>query len=160
MVDRVTGGGGGSALPAPTGVGTPGATSSSMVIGWTAVAGASGYNVYRGGSKVNASPVTGTSYTDTGLAPSTSYSWTVTGLTAANAEGAMSAAATGTTTGGSGGGTCFTASNYAHTVAGRAYALWGLTYAYGSGQSMGLWNIYVTTTLKQTGPNYYVIGSC
>ncbi len=160
MVDRVTGGGGGSALPAPTGVGTSGATSSSMVIGWTAVAGASGYNVYRGGSKVNASPVTGTSYTDTGLAPSTSYSWTVTGLTAANAEGAMSAAATGTTTGGSGGGTCFTASNYAHTVAGRAYALWGLTYAYGSGQSMGLWNIYVTTTLKQTGPNYYVIGSC
>ena len=72
-----------------------------------------------------------------------------------------SSAATGTTLAGSGGGgTCYTASNYAHTVAGRAYALWGLTYAYGSAQAMGLWNIYVTTTLKQTGPNYYVIGTC
>jgi len=25
---------------------------------------------------------------------------------------------------------------------------------------MGLWNTFVTTTLKQTGSNYYVIGSC
>jgi len=161
MVDRVTGSGGGSSLPAPTGVGTSGATSSSMVVGWAGVSGASGYNVYRGGNKVNAAPVAGTNYTDTGLAPSTTYSWTVAALDAGNAQGAMSAAATGTTLAGSGGGgTCYTASNYAHTVAGRAYALWGLTYAYGSGQSMGLWNVYVTTTLKQTGPNYYVIGTC
>jgi hypothetical protein len=129
-----------------------------MVIGWAGVTGASGYNVYR--SKVNAAPVAGTNYTDTGLAASTTYSWTVAALDASNAQGAMSTADTGTTTAGSGGGTCFTASNYSHTVAGRAYALWGLTYAYGSGQSMGLWNIYVTTTLKQTGPNYYVIGTC
>ncbi|CAN7396956.1 extracellular catalytic domain type 2 short-chain-length polyhydroxyalkanoate depolymerase [Variovorax paradoxus] len=161
MVDRVTGSGGGASLPAPTGVGTSGATSSSMVVGWAGVSGASGYNVYRGGSKVNAAPVAGTNYTDTGLAPSITYSWTVAALDAGNAQGAMSAAATGTTLAGSGGGgTCYTASNYAHTVAGRAYALWGLTYAYGSGQSMGLWNVYVTTTLKQTGPNYYVIGTC
>lgn len=56
--------------------------------------------------------------------------------------------------------TCFTASNYDHTVAGRAYAWWGATYANGSNQYMGLWNIYTTTTLKQTGSNYYVVGSC
>ena len=56
--------------------------------------------------------------------------------------------------------TCFTASNYAHTTAGRAYALWGLTYANGSNDGMGFWNIYVTTTLKQTAPNYYVVGTC
>ena len=161
MIDRVTGSAGGGGLPAPAGVGTSGATSSSMVIGWAGVTGASGYNVYRGGSKVNAAPVAATSYTDTGLAASTTYSWTVAALDASNVEGAMSTAATGATTAGSGGGgTCYTASNYSHTVAGRAYALWGLTYAYGSGQSMGLWNIYVTTTLKQTGPNYYVIGTC
>ncbi|RIX85060.1 extracellular catalytic domain type 2 short-chain-length polyhydroxyalkanoate depolymerase [Acidovorax cavernicola] len=164
MMSRLTsgGGGGGSTLPAPTGVGTSGATASSMVIGWAGVTGATGYNVYRGGSKVNASAVTGTSYTDTGLAASTSYSWTVAALDASSAEGAMSSAATGTTTAGGGGtgGTCFTASNYTHTMAGRAYALYGLTYAYGSGQSMGLWNIYVTTTLKQTGTNYYVVGTC
>ncbi|MDH6594157.1 poly(3-hydroxybutyrate) depolymerase [Variovorax sp. TBS-050B] len=160
MIDRLTGSSGGSGLPAPTGVGTSGATSTSMVIGWAGVSGASGYNVYRGGSKVNASPVAATSFTDTGLAPSTSYSWTVAALDANNVQGAMSAAATGTTTGGSGGGTCYTTSNYTHTIAGRAYALYGFTYAYGSGQAMGLWNIYVTTTLKETAPGYYVIGSC
>jgi hypothetical protein len=65
MVDRVaTGsgsGGGGGALPAPTGVATSGATDTSMVISWSTVSGAAGYNVYRAGAKVNASLVAGTS---------------------------------------------------------------------------------------------------
>ena len=78
------------------------------------------------------------------------------------AEGTASAAVNGTTTGTPPPPptTCYTASNYAHTMAGRAYALYGYTYAYGSNQSMGLWNIYATTTLKMTGTNYYVIGTC
>ena len=164
MVDRVSsgtgsgGGGGGGALPAPTGVATSGATNTSMVISWGAVSGASGYNVYRGGAKVNASAVTGTSYTDTGLAAATTYSWTVTSLNASGVESAQSTAASGTTTGTQ--ATCFTASNYAHTTAGRAYQSGGYTYANGSNQNMGLWNTFVTTTLKQTGTNYYVIGTC
>jgi hypothetical protein len=74
------------------------------------------------------------------------------------AQGAMSAQASGTTTGTS--ASCFTASNYEHTMAGRAYALYGYTYANGSNQSMGLWNIYVNTTLKQTRANDYVVGTC
>ena len=48
----------------------------------------------------------------------------------------------------------------AHTTAGRAHQSLGTTYANGSNQNMGLWNIFVTTTLKQTGPNFYVIGTC
>ena len=36
----------------------------------------------------------------------------------------------------------------------------GLTFANGSAQAMGLWNIFITTTLKMTGANYYVVGSC
>lgn len=168
MVDRVAsgtgsgggggGGGGGTPLPAPTGVGTSGATASSMVISWGAVSGASGYNVYRAGSKVNTALVSATSYTDSGLASATTYSWTVAAVDSAGAEGTMSSAATGTTTGTA--VTCFTASNYAHTTAGRAYQQGGYAYANGSGQNMGLWNTFVTTTLKQTGPNYYVIGTC
>lgn len=159
MVDHVSSGsGGGGILPAPAGVGTSGATSSSMVIAWGAVTGATGYRVFRNGTLVTASPVAGTSHTDSGLAPATTYSWTVAAVDAAGAQGTMSAPASGTTTGSA--ATCFTASNYAHTLAGRAYALWGWTYANGSGQAMGLWNIFVTTTLKQTGPNHYVIGSC
>ena len=163
MVDRVasgtgSGGGGGTPPAAPTGLGTSGATSSSMALAWSAVSGATGYNVYRGGAKVNASAVGATSYTDTGLAPSTTYSWTVTALNASG-ESAQSAAATGTTTAGTT-STCYTSSNYAHTQAGRAHQSGGYTYANGSNQNMGLWNLFVTTTLKQTGTNYYVIGTC
>ena len=52
------------------------------------------------------------------------------------------------------------ASNYAHVTAGRAHQSGGYVYANGSNQAMGLWNIYTTTTLKQTGPNHYVVGTC
>ncbi|MCW3814232.1 PHB depolymerase family esterase [Micromonospora sp. DR5-3] len=53
---------------------------------------------------------------------------------------------------------CVTASNYAHVSAGRAYQSGGYAYALGSNQRMGLYNTFYTTTLKQTGPNYWVIG--
>lgn len=163
MVDRLasgtgSGGGGGSALPPPTGVATSGAAASSMVISWNAVGGATGYNVYRNGGKANATAIGGTTYTDAGLAAGTTYSWTVTSLDSANAESAPSSAASGTTTGSA--AVCFTASNYAHTTAGRAHQSMGYALANGSNQNMGLWNIFVTTTLKQTGPNHYVIGTC
>jgi poly(3-hydroxybutyrate) depolymerase/chitodextrinase len=170
MVDRIAsgagsggggGGGGSNPLPAPTGIGTSGATASSMVIAWGSVSGASGYNVYRGGSQVNASLVSGTSYTDSGLAAATTYSWTVAAVDASGVVGAQSSAATGTTTGSAPPpATCFTSSNYAHTTAGRATQSGGYAYAKGSNQNMGLWNTFVTTTLKQTSPGYYVIGTC
>jgi hypothetical protein len=133
-----------------------------MTIAWNAVTGAASYNVYRNGNKVNALPVTALNFTDAGLAAATTYSWTVKAADANGAEGSASATVSGTTTGTPPppSATCYTASNYAHTMAGRAYALYGLTYAYGSNQSMGLWNIYSTTTLKMTGNNYYVIGTC
>ena len=104
------------------------------------------------------SPAAGSSHVDTGLAAGTTYSWTVAAVDAEGQAGAMSAPASGTTTGSA--ATCFTASNYAHTVAGRAYAWYGLTYAVGSNQYMGLWNIYTSTTLKQSGANHYVVGTC
>ncbi len=59
-------------------------------------------------------------------------------------------------------GPCFTASNYAHTVAGRAYQSAGRVYANGSHQAMGLWTTATTHTLRQTGDNHYVLadGRC
>ena len=162
MVDQVSAGGTtpppAAALPAPTGVATSNAAASSMTISWTGVTGAASYNVYRNASKTNALPVTATSFGDTGLAAATQYSWTVKAVDGNSAESAASAAATGTTTGTA--PTCYTASNYAHTTAGRAYVFGGYTYANGSAQYMGLWNIYTTTTLKPTGTNYYVISTC
>lgn len=165
MVDQVSSGTGGgtpppAALPAPGGVNTSNATANSMKISWNAVTGASSYNVYRNANKTNALPVTATNFTDSGLAASTTYSWTVRAVDANGGEGAVSSAASGTTLAGSGGGTCTTASNYAHTTAGRAYVKYGVTYANGSKQNMGLWNVYTIKTLKKTGDNYYVIGTC
>jgi poly(3-hydroxybutyrate) depolymerase len=162
MVDHVSsgsgGGGGGGGLAAPSGVGTSNPTNTTMTIAWSGVSGAAGYRVFRGGTQVNGGLVGGTSYTDTGLAPGTTYSWTVAAVDANGAQGAMSAPASGTTTGYT--ATCTTASNYAHVSAGRATQSGGYAYAKGSNQNMGLWNVFIVTTLKQTAPGYYVIGTC
>ncbi|MEV6807217.1 glycoside hydrolase family 18 protein [Streptomyces sp. NPDC051132] len=101
------GGGSGGGNPAPTvpaapaGLSIAGTTSSSVSLSWSAVSGATGYNVYRDGSKVTA--VTGTSATVSGLTASTAYSFQVTATNAAG-ESAKSATVTGTTTSGTGGG--------------------------------------------------------
>ncbi|MET7289993.1 glycosyl hydrolase family 18 protein [Streptomyces sp. NPDC005573] len=102
------GGGGGDTPPtvpaAPTGLAVAGTTSSSASLTWNTVSGATGYNVYRDGSKVTA--VTGTSATVAGLSASTSYSFQVTATNSAG-ESPKSAAVTAKTTasGGGGGGT-------------------------------------------------------
>ncbi|MGX1367755.1 chitinase [Streptomyces canus] len=101
--------GGGGGDPAPTVPGTPGGltvsgtSSSSVSLAWNAVSGATGYQVYRDGTKVTA--VTGTSATVTGLAASTSYGFQVTAVNSAG-ESAKSGAVTATTSAstGTGGG--------------------------------------------------------
>jgi poly(3-hydroxybutyrate) depolymerase len=163
MVDQVssgTGSGGGGTLAAPTSVTASNATESTMTIAWDAVSGAAGYHVYRNGTQVDTSLITAISYVDTGLSSATSYAWSVAAVDSSGAVGSLSAAVTASTTGTASADVCTTASNYAHTVAGRAYQIGGYTFANGSNQAMGLWNIFITTTLKQTGTNYYVIGSC
>lgn len=145
-------------LTTPTGLNVSGTTASSVSLAWSAASGASGYHVYRNGGKVTASPVSATTYTDTGLAASTSYSYTVTSYAAGN-ESAPSSAVTGTTLSGF---TCSatTASNYAHVTAGRAVNSGGYALAKGSNQNMGLNNTFYTTTLAQTSAGYYIIGNC
>ncbi|MEW2048291.1 glycoside hydrolase family 18 protein [Streptomyces sp. NPDC005476] len=101
------GGGGGDPAPtvpgAPGGLTVSGTTSSSVSLSWNAVSGATGYSVYRGGTKVTA--VTGTSATVTGLAASTAYSFQVTAANAAGESVKSTAVTATTTTGGTGGGT-------------------------------------------------------
>jgi chitodextrinase len=73
-----------TAPSAPTRLASPSQTTTSVALSWTASTdnvGVTGYDVLRGGAKVGS--VAGTSYTDTGLTASTSYTYTVTAHDAA-----------------------------------------------------------------------------
>jgi len=147
------------ALQPPAGLAVTNSTASSITLGWNAANGATGYNVYRNGSKVNATALAATGYTDSGLPASTSYGYQVSAVGNGGVESARSATVTGST----GSGfvcTTTTASNYSHVQAGRAHDSGGYALANGSNQNMGLNNTFYTSTLAQTSAGYYIIGSC
>lgn len=145
-------------LPAPTGLAAGSTTATTVPLTWSSVSGATGYNVYQNGSKITASPVTTVSYTASGLTAQTTYSYTVSSV-GSSGESAQSTAVSATT---KSAWTCSatTASNYAHVQAARAHDSGGVAYANGSNASMGLDNLFYTTTLAQTSSGYYVIGNC
>jgi poly(hydroxyalkanoate) depolymerase family esterase len=149
---------GGPGAPAtPDNLAVTGTTDSSVSLSWNAASGAVGYHVYRNGTRVTSAAVGATGYTDAGLTAATSYSYAVSAVNSAGTQSARSATVSAAT----GGGTtpvCVTATNYAHVQAGRAYQSGGYAYANGSGQRMGLYNTFYSSALKQTGPNYWVIG--
>ena len=250
MVDRIVSGH--PPLPAPADLQATVIGDTSISLSWSPVASATGFNVYRDGAKAASSPVSATSFTDTGLSPGSTYRYTVTAIDSAGAEGAASNRLDVTTTGtpvvlaptdlkidsvsdssvalswkgpegiagfdvfrgaGSGGPyskanaslvtdasfmdmgltasttyfyvvksvdnagarsapsseisaqtqaapACFTATNFDHVIAGRAHDTFFVAAANGSNEIMGLDNVFIVTTLKQTGPDFYVIASC
>jgi hypothetical protein len=97
-----SGGGGGGTVPGAPGGLTGTSTSSSVSLSWSAVSGATSYNIYRNGTKVG-SP-SGTSYTDTGLTASTAYNYQVSASNSVG-EGAKSGTLSVTTKASGGGGT-------------------------------------------------------
>lgn len=151
------GSGTGQAGTAPTGLVVSGTTINSISLSWNAVTNANSYNIYRNGTKVGSSTSTG--YTDSGLIAGSTYSYTVTAIDTTTGESQQSAAISATTKS-SFSCTATTASNYAHVQAGRAHDVGGYAYANGSSQSMGLNNLFYTSTLAETAAGYYVIGSC
>ena len=90
---------------------------------------------------------------DGGSSTTTTTAAGTTTTTAAGTTTTTTATTTTTTTAGA----CFKSSNYTHVTAGRAYHSLGYAKAKGSNQSMGLYNTFTTTKLRQTGTNYYVI---
>jgi chitodextrinase len=139
--------------PAPAGLTVTGTADTSVSLSWTAVTGATAYRVYRDGSLAG-SP-SGTTFVDSGLSPATGYGYAVAAVDGSGTEGARSATVTATTTGAA--PECVRASNWAHVQAGRAHDVRGYTYANGSGQAMGLTNVFVTHTLRRTGPDAWVL---
>ncbi|CAM5353386.1 chitinase [Streptomyces tanashiensis] len=87
------------AAPAGLTAGSP--TSTSVPLTWTAVSGATSYNVYQGSTRVQT--VTAPSATVSGLTASTPYTFQVTAVNSAG-ESPKSPAVTATTTSGGGGG--------------------------------------------------------
>ncbi|MGP8298935.1 chitinase [Streptomyces inhibens] len=85
---------------APGGLTAGSVTSSSVALSWNPVSGATGYTVYRDGTKDRT--VSGTSATPTGLTPSTTYRFQVSATNAAG-ESARSAEITATTSPSGGG---------------------------------------------------------
>ena len=95
------GGGGGTAPAAPTGLTVTSTTASSVSLSWTAPSGTvTGYYVFENGTQVG--DVTATSDTVTGLAASTSYTFTVAAYNAAGSS--VQSAGVSATTSASGGG--------------------------------------------------------
>jgi chitodextrinase len=95
-----------SAPSVPAGLTVTGTTSSSVSLKWTASTdnvGVSGYRVYRNGAQV--ASLAGTTFQDTGLSASTTYSYSVAAYDAAGNVSAASALVSGTTTGTTGGTT-------------------------------------------------------
>lgn len=134
-------------------------SASSIALSWTAASGAAGYNIFRNGTKVTPTPVTGTTFTDTGLAANTSYNFQAASVNSAGTQSALSGAITGTTTSGFV-CTATTSSNYAHVQNGRAHDSGGYALANGSNENMGLNNTFYSKTLAQTSAGFYIIGNC
>ena len=86
---------------APAGLHVTGEDNGQVALAWNSVAGAAAYNVYRspvsggGWVKANATPVSGTSFTDSGLRNATNYYFTVRALDSAGNESGPSNEASG-----------------------------------------------------------------
>jgi endo-1,4-beta-xylanase len=128
---------------APTNLNSPSHTSSSVSLSWTASTdnvGVTGYQVFRGGTQVGTP--TSTSYTDTGLAASTLYTYTVKARDAAgNVSAASNSVSVTTSSGGisstawynvvnQNSGLCVDAYNW-QTTDGTAVQQWGCGAAQG-----------------------------
>jgi glucosylceramidase len=95
----------GGSLSAPSNLAASNTTSTATTLNWGASTGGSGtvtYAIDRNGTQVDTT--TGTSYTDTGLSPSTTYSYTVTATDTAGDTSPASSAVSVTTLASGGGG--------------------------------------------------------
>jgi glycosyl hydrolase family 12/cellulose binding protein with CBM2 domain/fibronectin type III domain protein len=169
----------GAVPPAPSGVmGTP-ASSSVINVSWTADTAPancsiSSYNVYRStmsgfapsSSTLVGSNITGTSFSDTGLTPSTTYFYLVQAVDAAGASAASAQASAMTSAPANNGGKChvtYTISPQNTSAFGAAITIentsstpltsWTLTWTFANGQRIAsLWN----GTATQSGANVSV----
>jgi len=150
------------AVPPPTGLLVGEVTSDSVSLSWSAPQTVPGFDIFRGTStggpyaKVNASLVTQPRFTDIKLAADTTYFYVV----RSDNDSVLSAASNEVSAKTSPAAVCFTATNFDHVQAGRAHDQFFLALANGSNDVMGLDNIFIVTTLKETAPGFFNVAPC
>jgi fibronectin type 3 domain-containing protein len=97
MIDRITSGF--NPIDAPANLQVTDTTDNSASLSWKQVSGASGYNVYRNGEKVNNGIVTVITFTANNLNSGSTYTFTVKAVSSAGSESAPSNSVTAKTTG-------------------------------------------------------------
>ncbi len=140
------------------------ASDDSVALAWTSGHEGPGYHVYRATDpkgpfvRVTAEALSGKSYADTGLSPRTRYVYEVRPATNAG-EGTASNRTSIDTRAPAPPCDPYFSNNVTHVVKGRATAIWGLTFAKGSWDFMGLWNLFSETALYRDGDGFQV-GVC
>ncbi|MEU1366604.1 cellulase family glycosylhydrolase [Streptomyces sp. NPDC005803] len=156
------GGGGDTEAPgAPAGLTVTGVTSGSVSLSWTAATddtGVTGYDIYRGSTKVGSA--SGTTYTDSGLTAGTAYTYTVRARDGAGNVSASSAPAQATTSGSGGSAGCtatytvsgdwgngFGADVTVTNTSAAAATSWRVTWTWAGSQKVtNMWNATYTQT--------------
>ncbi|CAN5460199.1 hypothetical protein BH11PSE11_BH11PSE11_03590 [soil metagenome] len=123
----------------PTGLAAGAVTTTTIALSWNAVSGATGYNVYRNGSKLSPSAA-GNSFTDSALTPNTTYTYAVTTIN--GGESAASASITAKTAPQPSYSQTITATVVTHYSAGRLtlnqYLTLGAKYGYTASMTLYL----------------------
>ena len=141
------------------------ATDTSVSLVWSPVPQTSGYHLYRTADKtgqlqrLNDNPLNGNSYVDLGLSPATAYSYRLGFMTDTGEEIRVSGTPTITTRSSSASCDPYFNDNITHVSKGRAYVWFGLTFARGSWDYMGLWSPFTQTSLFRDGDGFQV-GIC
>ena len=140
------------------------ASDTSVSLAWNPGRHTSGYYLYRASDnagpfeRVNDNPVKGSSYVDRGLSPATAYSYR---LEFIPGTGEVMASSTTAITTRSPPPDCdpYYNDNVTHVNKDRAFVWFGLTFARGSWDYMGLWNLLTETALFRDGDGFQV-GVC
>ena len=140
------------------------ASAESVALAWTRGGEGSAFNIYRANdpsgpfTRLTDEPLRAASYADTGLRSETRYAYQVRSVTDAG-EGAASNTVTKVTRAPAPVCDPYFNDNVTHVNRGRARNIWGLTFAEGSWDFMGLWTLLSETALYRDEEGFQV-GVC
>jgi hypothetical protein len=171
MLDRLAQtfvpGGSSDTFGTPQQFSAPDSTSTSVELIWQANNAAAGFNIYRSTSgagpyaKINSQPVTGASFVDRGLPPTTTHYYEARAI---DRQSGLESAPTGEVPGLTAPTppTCdpYFSNNVVHVNKFRAYTILGDTWALGSNDQMGLFTVFNLSQLTKDAPFSYRVGYC